>query len=47
MAKIEEVVQRCNLPFAFHHHVVPAVGNPFIRERLHNIFRLEQAGKIL
>jgi len=31
MAKIKEVVQSCDLPFAVHDHFIHAVGNPSIR----------------
>jgi len=31
MAKIKEVVQSCDLPFAVHHRIIHAVGNPSIR----------------
>jgi hypothetical protein len=35
MAKIKEVVQRCDLPFAVHDHFIHAVGSPSIRGGLH------------
>jgi hypothetical protein len=34
MAKIKEVVQRCDLPLAVHDHFIHAVGNPPIRGEL-------------
>jgi hypothetical protein len=34
MAKIKEVVQRCDLPLAVHDRFIHAVGNPPIRGEL-------------